>query len=268
MRIAAFVPEYLLPLLACPCCGKVNPAGLPPWAHPGSVSYGPRINTAAVLLQAYGNVPSERTANLIRMLLAIHVSPGFVDLASERLSSRLQDSGFVEAMQAALAAEPVLAADQTPVNLLDSRAGLQEDDSGALHAQLIRTQHRGLTWLRALGSRQHVAITAILAFVTGFLISDPYGAYQDLLPKLAGIQQCCQHVIRRARAVTKLGPAGLQSWAADVIDVLREAHQAGAVKRRLDRPVARSRIEALELDRYIIDARISCASVDPVAFGY
>jgi hypothetical protein len=60
----------------------------------------------------------------------------------------------------------------------------------------------------------------------GFLISDGYGAYQDLLPQLAGVQQCCQHIIRRCRAVTRLGPGGLQSWAGDVIDVLREAHQA------------------------------------------
>jgi transposase len=91
---------------------------------------------------------------------------------------------------------------------------------------VVRTPYRGLTWLRALGSRQHAAITAILAFFTGFLISDGYGAYQDLLPQLAGVQQCCQHVIRRARAVTKLGPGSLQSWAGDVIDILREAHQA------------------------------------------
>ena len=250
VRIAAFVTEYLLPLLACPCCGKVNAAGLPPWAHPGSVSYGPGINTAAVLLQAYGNVPSERTANLIRMLLGIPVSPGFVDLASERLSSRLQDAGFDEAMRAALAAEPVLAADETPVNLLDSRAGLDEDDAGAPHVLVIRTPHRGLTWLRALGSRQHAAITTILAFFTGFLISDGYGAYQDLLPQLAGIQQCCQHVIRRARAVAKLGPGGLQSWAADVIDVLREAHQAVEEARARDDPALDAELLAKLHQRY------------------
>ena len=61
---------------------------------------------------------------------------------------------------------------------------------------------------------------------TGFLITDGYKAYQRLLPQLAGIQQCCQHVIRRCRAVTRLGPGSLQSWAADVITILREAHQA------------------------------------------
>jgi hypothetical protein len=36
----------------------------------------------------------------------------------------------------------------------------------------------------------------------------------------------CQHVIRRCRAVTKLGPGRLQSWARDVITVQRQAHHA------------------------------------------
>jgi transposase len=226
VRIEAFVTEYLLPLLACPCCGKVNAAQLPSWAHPGSVSYGPVINAAAVLLQSYGNVPSERTANLIAMLLGMPVSAGFVDLASERLNGRLAGAGFDAAMQAALAAEPVLAADETPVNLLDPAAGLAEEDAGAPHVLVVRTPRAGLTWLRALGSRRAAAITGVLAFFTGFLISDGYSAYQQLLPQLAGVQQCCQHVIRRARAVTRLGPGGLQSWAGDVIEILREARQA------------------------------------------
>ena len=50
VRITTLVTEYLLPLLACPCCGKVNAAQAPRWAHPGRVSYGPGINTAAVAL--------------------------------------------------------------------------------------------------------------------------------------------------------------------------------------------------------------------------
>ena len=82
VRITTFVTEYVLPLLACPCCGKVNAAQAPPWAHPGSVSYGPGINTAAVLLTSYGNVPAERTAHLIGMLLGMPVSAGFVDKAA------------------------------------------------------------------------------------------------------------------------------------------------------------------------------------------
>ncbi|MGH3125331.1 MAG: IS66 family transposase, partial [Streptosporangiaceae bacterium] len=61
---------------------------------------------------------------------------------------------------------------------------------------------------------------------TGLLMTDGYTGYQHLLTRLAGIQQCCQHIIRRCRAVIKLGPGGLQSWAGDIIAILREAHQA------------------------------------------
>ena len=109
----------------------------------------------------------------------------------------------------------------TPDN--DPQTG--EPETGSPHVLVIRTPDGGLTWLRALGSRRAEAITAILGFFTGFLITDGYTAYQQMLPKLAGIQQCAAHVIRRCRAVAGLGPGSLQSWAADVIEILREAHR-------------------------------------------
>jgi transposase len=224
VEISRLVTEWLLPSLACPCCGKVTTAGAPPGAHPGTISYGPGINTAAVLLSGYGNVPAERTAHLIGMLLGIPVSAGFADRASARLDEKLQAAGFDDAMQAALADEPVLGADETPVNVLTRDTG--PETGGAPHVLIVRPPGGKLTWLRALGSRRAAAITAILSFFTGILITDGYTAYQQLLPDLAGIQQCVAHVIRRCRAVSKLGPGSLQSWAADVIEILREAHQA------------------------------------------
>ena len=36
-KITRFVTEYLLPLLPCPCCGKVNAARPPAGAYPGSI---------------------------------------------------------------------------------------------------------------------------------------------------------------------------------------------------------------------------------------
>jgi hypothetical protein len=117
VTISRLVTEWLLPALRCPCCGAVTVAAAPAGAHPGSVSCGPGVNMAAVLLAASGNVPAERAANLIRMLLGIPVSPGFVDKASARLSDRLEHAGFDEAMQAALAAGPALGADEAPVNV-------------------------------------------------------------------------------------------------------------------------------------------------------
>ena len=122
VEIIRKVTEWALPGLACPCCGTVTFAEPPPGAHAGSVSYGPVLNAAAVLLTAYGNVPPERAARVMGMLLGVPVSAGWVDKASSRLSARLGKAGFDEAMLAALAAEKVLAADETPVNVLDKAA--------------------------------------------------------------------------------------------------------------------------------------------------
>jgi len=241
VRITRRVTEWLLPSLACPCCGKITTADAPPGAHQGTISYGAGINAAAVLLSGYGNVPSERAARLIAMLLGMPVSSGFVDLASARLDERLRAAGFDDAMQAALADEPVLGADETPVNVLardlDPETGETGGETGgAPHVLIVRPPGGKLTWLRAMSSRRAAAITAILGFFTGILITDGYTAYQQMLGDLTGIQQCAAHVIRRCRAVSKLGPGTLQSWAEDVIVILRQAHLVVADARSRGQP--------------------------------
>jgi transposase len=239
------VTEWLLPGLACPCCGAVTFADPPPGAHRGAVSYGPVLNAAAVLLSCYANVPPERAAQVMGMLLGIPVSAGWVDKAAARVSAQLGKAGFDDAMLAALAGEDVMAADETPVNVLDGTAppapapeeGEKEKDpeekdgktaaAGAPHVLITRTPDGRLTFLQAIASRRKGAIAAGLpAGFTGYLITDGYTGYQHLLSRLAGIQQCAQHVIRRCRQVAKLGPGGLQGWAADVIAILRDAHAA------------------------------------------
>jgi len=242
-RIIKMVTEWALPGLVCPCCGTVTFAEPPAGAHAGSVSYGPALNAAAVLLCCYGNVPPERAAQVIGMLLGIEVSAGWVDKAAARVSAQLGKAGFEEAMLAALAGEDVLAADETPVNVLDKNApapepaagedGQDKDPeeekpaSGSPHVLITRTPDGRLTFLQAIGSRRKGSVAvAVPAGFTGYLITDGYTGYQHLLTRLTGIQQCAQHVIRRCRAVTKLGPGGLQNWAADVITILRDAHAA------------------------------------------
>jgi transposase len=241
-EIRKIVTEWALPGLECPCCGTVTFADAPQGAHAGAVSYGPVLNAAAVLLTAYGNVPPERAAQLVGMLLGAEVSAGWVDKAGSRLSALLGKAGLDEAMLAALAGEKALAADETPVNVLDKtpQPAAQEDReqeqdpeekdkaaAGAPHVLIVRTPDGRLTWLQAIASRRKAAVAAgVPAAFTGALITDGYTGYQHLLARLAGIQQCCAHVIRRCRQVTKLGPGSLQSWAADIITILREAHQA------------------------------------------
>jgi hypothetical protein len=248
-EVVRTVTEWALPGRECPCCGTVTFAAPPPGAHPGSVSYGPALNAAAVVLAAYGNVPPERAAAVIGMLLGTRVSAGWVDKASSRLSALLGKAGLDEAMIAALAGEKALAADETPVNVLGKGAapqppageGEEEKDpekeagraaAGSPHVLIVRTPDGRLTWLQAIGSRRKADIAAgIPATFAGLLMTDGYTGYQHLLERLAGIQQCCAHVIRRCRAVTKLGPGGLQSWAADIIAILREAGKAVSAAR-------------------------------------
>jgi transposase len=242
VEVIRTVTEWALPGRECRCCGTVTFADPPPGAHAGSVSYGAVLNAAAVVLTAYGNVPPERAAQVMAMLLGVPVSAGWVDKASGRLAAQLGQAGFDEAMLAALAGRDALAADETPVNVLDKNAaqpaareegdeqdpdGKEKTAPGAPHVLIVRTPDGRLTWLQALASRRKGDVAAgIPAAFTGLLMTDGYTGYQHLLSRLAGIQQCCQHIIRRCRAVTKLGPGALQSWAGDVIAILREAHQA------------------------------------------
>ncbi len=93
------VTERALPGRACPCCGTVTFAEPPPGAHPGAVSYGPALNAAAVLLTCHGNVPPERAAQVMGMLLGIPVSAGWVDKAAARLSAQLGKAGFGDAIR-------------------------------------------------------------------------------------------------------------------------------------------------------------------------
>jgi hypothetical protein len=197
VELARKVTEWALPGLSCPCCGTVTFAEPPAGAHQGSVSYGPALNAAAVLLSCYGNVPPERTAQVIAMLLGVPVSAGFADTAAARVSAQLGRAGFGAAMLAALAAEDVLAADETPVSVLDKAApalpgqdGAEKDPqekdgkaaSGAPHVLITRTPDGRLTFLQAMASRRKAALAAGLpASFTGYLITDGYTGYQHLL---------------------------------------------------------------------------------------
>jgi transposase len=173
VEVIKTVTEWALPGLCCPGCGTVTFAEPPPGAYAGSVSYGPVLNAAAVLLTAFGNVPPERAAQLMGMLLGTQVSAGWADKAGSRLSARLGKAGFDEAMLAALAGEKTLAADETPVNVpgedtprppapedaqeeerdpegeKDGKAG-----AGAPHVLIVRTPDGRLTLLQAIASRR------------------------------------------------------------------------------------------------------------------
>ena len=71
----------------------------------GSGATGRRLTPPRSAPASYGNVPPERAAQVMGMLLGVPVSAGFVDKAGSRLSAQLAKAGFDAAMLAALAAE-------------------------------------------------------------------------------------------------------------------------------------------------------------------
>ena len=256
VRVIRWRTEYLLPRRRCTCTTVTT--AHPPMGGPiNGISYGPALNTAAVALTAFGNVPTERAAHLVGMLTGQQVSAGFVDRANARLAEQLTAAGFDDALLAALLAEPVLTADESPVEVVTPTT--DEDTGqpvGAPHVLVLRTPDERLVRLTASDSRRHADVVASLRTFTGYLIVDGFTGYQKLIPTkgdpdvddcpdcaetvsdldgqdspagaitgmLAGIQQCCQHITRRCKQVVKLGPGGLQSWASKVITVLGEAH--------------------------------------------
>jgi len=118
--------EGALPAAAAPLRLWETTTAAPPFGAAGTVAYGPNVNAAAILLASEGNVPVERTAALMAMMLSAPVSTGFVARALARFAQRLAGAGFDEAMRTALRAEDVLCADETPTNVI----GKDTDEHG------------------------------------------------------------------------------------------------------------------------------------------
>ncbi|MGH3627869.1 MAG: IS66 family transposase [Sciscionella sp.] len=248
--------HYELPRRRCGCGAAT--AAQPPFGRAGTVSYGPNLNAAAVLLGSEGNVPVERTAVLIEALFGVEVCTGFVARAAERLAGALDTAGFDEAMKTALRAEEVLCGDESPVNVLtkDRDTDSGQEVAGAPHAVTLRTPDARLIWYTAMPSRSKTSIAdlAVLDDWPGVLVRDDYAGWHQFDPHLAGVQQCCAHLIRHCKGVAELHP-DQQQWAETVITVLQDtaetvdqAHAAGAdhldpellteLRRRYDKAVA------------------------------
>ncbi|HWR47471.1 MAG TPA: transposase [Pseudonocardiaceae bacterium] len=199
--------HYLLPRRRCGC-GRTTTAA-PPCGVAGNVVYGPNVNAAAILLAGEGNVPLERTAALMAMMLGVPVSTGFVARALERFAQRLAAGGFDEAMRAALRAEDVLCADETPTNVISKNTDEHgRPVPGSPHAVTVRTPDARLVYYAAMGSRSKADIAGlgVLEGYAGYLVRDDYTAWHQFDTQLAGVQQCTAHLIRHAKGVLSFPP--------------------------------------------------------------
>jgi hypothetical protein len=215
--------HYVLPKRRCSCCGRLNTPS-PPFGQAGAVVYGPRVNAAAILLGWQGNVPVEATAQVMDALLDAPVSTGFVAHAQQRLADILDDAGFDEAMKQALRAEPVLGADESPVNIVSNIDADGEPATGSPHMVTVRTPDERLVWYAAITSRGSASLKDLGVFDgwDGVLVRDDYAGYHQFDEHLGGVQQCCAHLLRHLAWVAELD-ADNKLWADQVATALRDA---------------------------------------------
>jgi transposase len=235
--IALTQTHYVLPQRRCVCCRKLTTAR-PPVGQAGAVMYGPNVNAAAILLASQGNVPVEATAGLMTALLGAPVSAGFVARAHERFADGLAAAGFDEAMTAALRAEDVLCADETPVNVVNNIEPDGQPADGSPHVVTVRTPDARLVWYKAIAARTAKKIAQLGVFTAwyGVLVRDDYAGWHQFDAQLAGVQQCCAHLIRHLQGVLDLDP-NQQMWAGQVQQALRDVARLVEHARATNTPI-------------------------------
>jgi hypothetical protein len=229
--------HYVLPKRRCSCCRRLNTPA-PPFGQAGAVVYGPNLNAAAILLGSQGNVPVEATTQLMDALLGAPVSTGFVARAQQRLADLLDGAGYDEAMKQALRAEPVLGADESPVNVVDNLDSDAAPATGAAHVVTVRTPDQRLVWYQAVTSRSSQSIKNLGIFDRwyGVLVRDDYAGYHQFDAQLAGVQQCVQHLLRHLTGVAELD-ADNKLWADQVAAALRDAGKLVGKAKATDSPL-------------------------------
>lgn len=214
-------------------CGRLVSAAAP-FGRAGTVMYGPNVNIAAVTLGSEGNLAVEATASMMGALLGAPVSAGFVALARRRFSDRVRAAGFDEALAAALRAEPVLGADETPVNVVSNVESDGTAATGSPHVVVVRTPDERLVCFRPITSRTKDAIRelGLLDGWGGVLVRDDYAGWHQFDAQLAGVQQCGAHLLRHLAGVGDLDEEN-KVWACQAAAALRDG-AALATKARTD----------------------------------
>ena len=99
-------------------------------------------------------------------------------------------------MKAALRAEDVLCADETPTNVIHKDTDEQgEPVPGSPHAVTVRTPDARLVWYAPIGSRSKTDLVGlgVLEGYAGYLVRDDYAGWHQFDAQLAGVGQCAAH---------------------------------------------------------------------------
>jgi transposase len=209
------VTEYQVITRACPTCG--TPAsGAAPASAPARVQYGPGVLARAAQLLCAHYLPVVRATRLMRSMLGVSVSVGFMAGVRGRAARALEQT-FLPRVRELLRGVGVLHVDETP-----GRAG-----GGMEYVHVAATPF--LTAMHT-GGRSAADIDAgdVLPAYAGTIVRDGYAGYTHLID--AHHAWCGAHLLRDLRAFHTADPEG-QIWAAAMATTLTDANTAAAAAR-------------------------------------
>jgi transposase len=208
------VIEYQVVSRTCTSCGTVTPGRAPGFVT-GRIQYGPGVHAHAANLMCGHYLPVARAAQLMRDLVGVAPSTGFMAAIRARAAARIEVE-FLPHVRGLLRSAKVLHADETT-----GRA-----DGSLAYVHVACTPH--LTHLHVAGRSKHdIDAGGVLDGFAGVLVRDGYAGYQHL--EDAEHAWCGAHLLRDLRAFYEAAP-GLQLWAGAMATTLADAnttaHQA------------------------------------------
>jgi transposase len=210
-----WVREYRVVTRACAVCGGTATAPAPACA-PARVQYGPGVLARAAELLCAHYLPVARAARLMRSMLGVAVSVGFMASVRPR-AARMLEQTFLPRVRELLRQAGVLHVDETPGRV----AG------GLEYVHVAATEF--LTVLHTGGrSKADIDAGGVLPGYAGTIVRDGYAGYAHLIE--AHHAWCGAHLLRDLRAFHDADP-DTHLWAAAMADTLTSAHAAAQAAR-------------------------------------
>jgi transposase len=188
-------------------CGKLNCGQFPPEAS-APAAYGPNVRAAALYLLHGQHLSVERVVESLSELLGVEVSPGFVTALVTEASSRLEASGFLEALRDRLRQAAVIHVDETS-DQVGTRTWWLHVAATRLYTYLFASHTRGKDAPDRAG---------VLGDFSGVMVHDRLAMYFNY--DGASHAVCAAHLLRDLESVGKWKPQ--KAWTDEMAKLLRE----------------------------------------------
>ena len=206
------VTEYRTVAGVC-ACGQVQRSAFPADVT-APVQYGPGVSALAVYLTQYHQLPFARSAEVLRTVAGIALSPATIYTMVREAAQRL--TAPVAAIGAALVQVAVAHADETGMRV-----------AGKLHwLHVLCSATLTVYFVHAKRGREALAAFGLLAFFRGVLVHDHWAAYVIYTCRHAF---CNAHHLRELVAIAEQFPH--LNWPQRMITLLCEANAAAVAAR-------------------------------------